>query len=131
MPAEEDRAGVANRGQQVLSKPYDLGGQQVCTSASGGIALSSPDYQSPEEFLRDAEGTWMRIFDNTHNDRPGLVRNGESVDWDQQLDLYRPLHKATAPISLGWQHGTLRVEAGGYTFEPTVTAEGKLSRSRP
>ena len=76
--------------------------------------------------LRDVEKTWLRIFHNGHNDRPGLVRNGDPVPWDEQLDLYRPLSDAKGPISLGWKTGTLCVEAGGYRFERTVTADGKV-----
>jgi hypothetical protein len=78
--------------------------------------------------LRDAGETWMRLFHNRHNDRPGLVRNGESVTWEEQMDLYRPLGGAQGPISLGWKQGTLRVEAGGYRLEETVTQDGKVTR---
>lgn len=77
--------------------------------------------------VRDAGDTWMRFFHNQWNDRPGLVRNGESVTWEEQLDVYRPLDGAEGPISLGWKQGTLRVEAGGYRLDETVTPDGKVT----
>jgi diguanylate cyclase (GGDEF)-like protein/PAS domain S-box-containing protein len=46
---------IANRLQEALRKPFLLAGHEVYTSASIGIALSTPDYQLPEELLRDAD----------------------------------------------------------------------------
>ncbi len=46
---------VAQSIQQELSFPFILGNHQVFTNASIGIALLTPDYQQPEELLRDAD----------------------------------------------------------------------------
>ncbi|OKH54440.1 hypothetical protein NIES2130_28480 [Scytonema sp. HK-05] len=46
---------VANRIQQVLSLPFILQGQEVFTSVSIGIALSTTGYERPEDLLRDAD----------------------------------------------------------------------------
>ena len=46
---------IANRIQTELALPFNLGGQQVFTSVSIGIALSSTAYERPEELLRDAD----------------------------------------------------------------------------
>ncbi|MGD0484151.1 MAG: EAL domain-containing protein [Gemmatimonadales bacterium] len=46
---------VAERIQRELSLPYVLGGQEVFTTASIGIALSAPAYERPEQLLRDAD----------------------------------------------------------------------------
>ena len=46
---------VAERVQYDLSVPFDLGGHEVVTGASIGIALWRPAYQRAEEVLRDAD----------------------------------------------------------------------------
>lgn len=46
---------VANRIQEVLSLPFILQGQEVFTSVSIGIALSTTGYDRPEDLLRDAD----------------------------------------------------------------------------
>jgi EAL domain-containing protein (putative c-di-GMP-specific phosphodiesterase class I) len=43
-----------------LAMPYNLGGHEVFTTVSIGIALSSPDYQRPEDILRDADTAMYR-----------------------------------------------------------------------
>ena len=66
-PADGDAAlaveGVAGRINQALANPFPLVGREVVFSASIGIALAGsapggtalPDYQSPDELLRDAD----------------------------------------------------------------------------
>ena len=46
---------VAERVQAVLMHRFEVGNQEVFTSASIGIALSSGGYREPEEMLRDAD----------------------------------------------------------------------------
>lgn len=46
---------VAERIQKQLSQPFNVGGYETFTTVSMGIALSNPDYQLPEDFLRDAD----------------------------------------------------------------------------
>ena len=50
-----DVTDIANRIQTELTLPFNLGGHQVFTSVSIGIALSSTGYDRPEELLRDAD----------------------------------------------------------------------------
>jgi diguanylate cyclase (GGDEF)-like protein/PAS domain S-box-containing protein len=50
-----DAIRVADRVEEELRLPFELDGQEVCTSASIGIALSSPGYDQPENLLRDAD----------------------------------------------------------------------------
>lgn len=50
-----DAVRVAERIQAELRLPFDLGGQEVFTAASIGIALSTRDYDKPEALLRDAD----------------------------------------------------------------------------
>ncbi len=56
-----DAIKVAERIQQELALPLDLNGQEVFTTASIGIALSSTiDYSQPEDLLRDADTAMYR-----------------------------------------------------------------------
>jgi diguanylate cyclase (GGDEF)-like protein/PAS domain S-box-containing protein len=50
-----DATRVAERILKELSKPFVIGGQELFPTASMGIALYSPSYQTPEELLRDAD----------------------------------------------------------------------------
>ena len=50
-----DAVRVAERIRGVLTDPFELAGHEVFTTASIGIALSSPSYRSPEELIRDAD----------------------------------------------------------------------------
>jgi len=70
---------VADRLQEILKTPFKLGGQEVFSGASIGIAHGNPGYQGPEELLRDADtalyrakaqgrGQWVE-FDSTMHER--------------------------------------------------------------
>jgi diguanylate cyclase (GGDEF)-like protein/PAS domain S-box-containing protein len=50
-----DTIRVAERIQKNLAVPLNLGGQDITMSAGIGIVLSAPDYEQPEEILRDAD----------------------------------------------------------------------------
>jgi diguanylate cyclase (GGDEF)-like protein len=50
-----DALRIADRVQEQLKLPFNLGGQEIFTSASIGIALSATGYDQPEEILRDAD----------------------------------------------------------------------------
>ena len=52
---QKDAIEVAERIHAKLSKPLLVKGHEVFTSVSIGIALSSPDYERPEQILRDAD----------------------------------------------------------------------------
>jgi len=51
----EEAISVARRIHDALSKPFQVGGQEVFTTASTGIAISSIRYDNPDEILRDAD----------------------------------------------------------------------------
>jgi diguanylate cyclase (GGDEF)-like protein/PAS domain S-box-containing protein len=56
--ADAERA--AERIMKGLSEPFRIGGKEVFTSASIGIALGNSAYQRPEEILRDADTAMYR-----------------------------------------------------------------------
>ncbi|HVG37702.1 MAG TPA: EAL domain-containing protein [Pyrinomonadaceae bacterium] len=55
-----DAVRVAERLQESLKKPFSLGGHDVFSTASIGIALCSPDYYQPEDVVRDADTAMYR-----------------------------------------------------------------------
>jgi diguanylate cyclase (GGDEF)-like protein/PAS domain S-box-containing protein len=55
-----DAVRVAKRIQDELQAPFEVEGQEVFTSTSIGIAVSSPDYERPEDLLRDADTATFR-----------------------------------------------------------------------
>ncbi len=50
-----DAKQVAERIHELLAREFTIGGHEVYTSASIGIAVSAPHYRRPEEMLRDAD----------------------------------------------------------------------------
>jgi diguanylate cyclase (GGDEF)-like protein/PAS domain S-box-containing protein len=55
-----DATTVAERIQTELSTPFDVGGQEIYTSSSIGIACSTTGYVRPEDVLRDADTAMYR-----------------------------------------------------------------------
>jgi diguanylate cyclase (GGDEF)-like protein/PAS domain S-box-containing protein len=55
-----DAEKVAERIHRSLSTPISLGGHEVFITASLGIALCTPDYERPEDLLRDADTAMYR-----------------------------------------------------------------------
>ncbi|MEO5831712.1 MAG: EAL domain-containing protein [Rhodanobacter sp.] len=54
---------IAERIIGELQAPFRLGTKEIFTSASIGIALSNPQYQQPEELLRDADAAMYNAKD--------------------------------------------------------------------
>jgi len=50
-----DAIGAAERVQSVLGEPFTVAGRELFTSVSIGIALGRPEYEWPDEVLRDAD----------------------------------------------------------------------------
>ncbi|MDX6711942.1 MAG: hypothetical protein QOH96_2958 [Blastocatellia bacterium] len=57
---EEDVAAVAERIQSELTLPFTIGGRDVFSSVSIGIAISSSDYERAEDILRDSDTAMYR-----------------------------------------------------------------------
>jgi diguanylate cyclase (GGDEF)-like protein/PAS domain S-box-containing protein len=55
-----DAVKVADRIHVELAAPFDVGGQELFTSASIGIAFSTTGYERPEDILRDADTAMYR-----------------------------------------------------------------------
>ena len=59
----EDIDSLTRRIQNELQRPVDLGGGEVCVSASMGIVLGSAAYSDIEDILRDADAAMYRAKD--------------------------------------------------------------------
>ncbi|HEX5709409.1 MAG TPA: EAL domain-containing protein, partial [Pyrinomonadaceae bacterium] len=57
---EPEAVSVAERIQKELSAPFHIGGHEVFTTVSIGIAPSSTEYDDPEDILRDADTAMYR-----------------------------------------------------------------------
>ena len=55
-----DATYIADRIHKALSVPFDVGGRELFTNASIGIALESPTYHRAEDLLRDADTAMYR-----------------------------------------------------------------------
>jgi diguanylate cyclase (GGDEF)-like protein len=51
----DEALAVVERVQNMLNMPLSVGDREVSISASIGIVMSSPEYQHPEEYIRDAD----------------------------------------------------------------------------
>ncbi|MFL6286750.1 MAG: putative bifunctional diguanylate cyclase/phosphodiesterase, partial [Pyrinomonadaceae bacterium] len=70
---------VARRVQEAVTQPFNIGGHEVFTTASIGIALSTTGYERAEDLLRDADTAMYRakmqgkkrhvVFDKAMHDR--------------------------------------------------------------
>ncbi|HVS13879.1 MAG TPA: EAL domain-containing protein [Thermoanaerobaculia bacterium] len=144
----DDATRVALRLIERLSEPYELGGEQVCTSVSVGVCLSDSHYQTPEEMLHDADtamyrvkargGEGFELFDPTGDS----VRRGEmgletelrgALEREELRVLYQPIVELASGRITGfealvrWQHprrGLLAPEE----FVPVAERSGIIHR---
>ena len=92
--AEVDR--VAQRIHAELEAPFEVQGREFFTTASLGIALSSPEYEQPEEMLRDADTAMYRA--KSHGRTDLVVFHKDMHDDAVELlhletDLRRAVHR--------------------------------------
>jgi diguanylate cyclase (GGDEF)-like protein/PAS domain S-box-containing protein len=79
LASTEDAIEVARRVQEAVTQPFNIGGHEVFTTASIGIALSNTGYERAEDLLRDADTAMYRakmegkkrhvVFDKAMHDR--------------------------------------------------------------
>ncbi len=60
LDGDDTASQVAERIQESLRTPFEIGSHRIFTSASIGITLSSGDYERSEDFLRDADTAMYR-----------------------------------------------------------------------
>jgi diguanylate cyclase (GGDEF)-like protein/PAS domain S-box-containing protein len=123
----ENAAPTAERIQEQLTTPFDLNGKEAHISGSIGIAVSTTNYQSPEDILRDSDLAMYRaksdgkachaFFDQSLHDRAveemELETDLRHAIEQQQLFLhYQPIMWLESEQLSGcealvrWQHPT-------------------------
>jgi len=86
---------VANRVIESMKEPINVEGKELFTSASIGIAISSPDYTVPEELLRDADIAMYRAKGND-SQRFEIFNESLHLDAIRALEVEGDLHRAIA-----------------------------------
>jgi diguanylate cyclase (GGDEF)-like protein len=109
---------VAGRLQRELAQAFNLGGHEVFTTVSIGIALSASGYHRPEDILRDADTAMYRakqlgkarheVFDQAMRaravDRLGLERDMRGAVERRELFLqYQPIVSLTTGSLRGFE----------------------------
>ena len=120
-----DATVVAERVQKAMMRPFQLGSQQVFSSASIGIALGHSDYERAEDLLRDADMAMYRakargkarheVFDaEMHTRAVALLQLETDLRWAIERDefrlYYQPIVRLDDNAIVGfealirWQH---------------------------
>src|SRR4030095_4424395 len=109
---------IAFRIQDALSTPFSIGGREVFTSASIGIAFSAPQYNNPEEIMRDADTAMYHakahgkarheLFDAEMHakalDRLGLENDLRHAVKSSEFDLhYQPIVSLSSGMCVGFE----------------------------
>ena len=120
-----DATHVAERVQNALRQPFQLGSQQVFSSASIGIALGHAEYERAEDLLRDADMAMYRakargkarheIFDaEMHTRAVALLQLETDLRWAIERHEFRLYYQPIVQLDSGtvvgfealirWQH---------------------------
>lgn len=113
-----DTMRVANQLQEELSTSFQIDGQEVFTTASIGVALSTTGYDQPENFLRDADialhrakargGACCEVFDEAMH-RRAVARLQMETELRQAVERqefyvhYQPIIALTSGAIVGFE----------------------------
>jgi diguanylate cyclase (GGDEF)-like protein/PAS domain S-box-containing protein len=134
LPHIERARMVAQRILDSIQAPLSLGGREIFTSTSIGMAISTPDYASPDEIMRDADSAMYRaktrgkaryeIFDAEMHaqalDRLGLENDLRRAVERRELSLhYQPIVSLATGQPVGLE-ALLRWNRAGVAVSPTT-----------
>jgi hypothetical protein len=90
---------------------------------AGKAKLDLADLARGKAKLTVGDGSFLELTHNSATDLPTVNRNGTPRDWDNPAgwNLWQTLDGEL--VSLGWKQGTLKVTAGGQTFESSAPAK--------
>ena len=108
----------AQRIQKTIGQPYRLGGREVFTSASVGIVMGGPDYQSAHDVLRNAELALSRakkdgkgkpeIYHETlHREAVGIMETEtdlrKAIEQNRVVAFYQPIISLDTGLITGFE----------------------------
>jgi diguanylate cyclase (GGDEF)-like protein len=123
---------IAFRIQDALSAPFSIGGREVFTSASIGIAFSAAQYDNPEEMMRDADTAMYyakargkarhELFDAEMHaralDRLGLENDLRQAVKGGEFDIhYQPIVSLNSGMCVGFE-ALVRWSRNGQAISP-------------
>jgi diguanylate cyclase (GGDEF)-like protein/PAS domain S-box-containing protein len=133
--AEQQQANaIAFRIQDALSAPYSIGGREVFTSVSMGIAFGRAEYKDPDEIMRDADIAMYHakshgkarheVFDaDMHaraQDRLGLENDLRRAVQHNQFEVhYQPIVSLNSGLCVGFE-SLIRWTRDGESVSPAI-----------
>ena len=118
LQTEQQANVIAFRVQETLSKPFSIGGREVFTSASIGIAFGAPQYSSADEMMHDADTAMYQakahgkarheVFDADMDararDRLGLENDLRRAVTDNAIEVhYQPIVALASGMCVGFE----------------------------
>jgi diguanylate cyclase (GGDEF)-like protein len=129
---EQQANAIAFRIQHALSAPFSIGGKEVFTSASIGIAFGRTQYENPEEIMRDADTAMYHakargkarheLFDA---DMHARVRDRLGLENDLRHAVARPRLRSALPADRLAQHRDVQSVSSHW-----CAGSGMVSRAR-
>jgi diguanylate cyclase (GGDEF)-like protein/PAS domain S-box-containing protein len=134
LQSEQQANVVAFRVQETLSQPFSIGGREVFTSASIGIAFGVPQYASPDEMMHDADTAMYQakahgkarheVFDADMDararDRLGLENDlRHAVNWNDFEVHYQPIVSLDSGMCVGFE-SLVRWTRNGKPVSPAI-----------
>jgi diguanylate cyclase (GGDEF)-like protein/PAS domain S-box-containing protein len=125
---------IAFRVQETLSKPFSIGGREVFTSASIGIAFGVADYNSPDEMMHDADTAMYQakahgkarheVFDADMDararDRLGLENDLRRAVNGNDIEIhYQPIVSLASGMCVGFE-SLVRWTRNGKSISPAT-----------
>ena len=125
---------IAFRIQHALAAPFSIGGKEVFTSASIGIAFGRTQYDNPEEIMRDADTAMYHakargkarheLFDaDMHarvRDRLGLENDLRHAVGSRNFEIhYQPIVSLSSGMCVGFE-SLVRWKRNGETIPPAT-----------
>ena len=134
LQAEQQANVIAFRVQETLSKPFSIGGREVFTSASIGIAFGAPQYTTPDEMMHDADTAMYQakghgkarheVFDADMDararDRLGLENDLRRAVSNDEIEVhYQPIVALATGMCVGFE-SLVRWTRSGTPVSPAV-----------